>query len=670
MARDAIVALGILKANWEREQRDYLENLVPIVVEALRTTADDAVSLPQLRAHIANRFGLDIPLNPLKAILQRAHKAGYLRREHGVFFRDLTALSATTFFELEARVSRIHDAVVNSLRGYARTKFQLSWSDADAEEALLAFLAADDTTLLLSSFDGRSFEAARESKSTAYVVSSFIYHAQAQDPGLFDGLETLAKGHMLATALFLADPGRIEQKFKNTTIYFDSRFLIYASGYAGPDREAPAKELLALLHNFDAHLACFEHTLDEMRGILDANAAVIRRGRPAAAYGETIEYFLQQGYTSSDIDLLSARLPEKLKFLRVHLESKPAYEAEHVIDEDAFQQELDRKIGYRNKDALLHDVNCISAIARLRRRHRAHAVETCRALFVTTNSELVRATRAFLQPDSEAGEVPLALTDHTVGNLMWVKNPIGAPNLPRKLLIADAYAAMQPSEDVWKTYLAEISRLEKSGEITHDDYYLLRYSTTAKKAVMDIVLGGEEAFTEGSVAEVLEIAHQHIRAGLEEQVRSEAAQRTALQKQLTVKEQQLQLLGEAHTAQLNQIRARELLKEQIQRDRLGLTARSIARYVMYVPRTIGFGALVVGTLLTFPRDFPALSESWVRYFAAGTLGAIFLINVAGGAWGFTLNSLFNRLEKRLAEFLERKLVWLQAPLDYPDTPKE
>ncbi len=66
MARSAIVALGILKANWERDQKDYLENLVPIVVEALRTMADDAVSLPQLRGLIAQRFGLDIPLNPLK----------------------------------------------------------------------------------------------------------------------------------------------------------------------------------------------------------------------------------------------------------------------------------------------------------------------------------------------------------------------------------------------------------------------------------------------------------------------------------------------------------------------------------------------------------------------------------------------------------------------------
>ena len=52
---------------------------------------------------------------------------------------------------------------------------------------------------------------------------------------------------MLASAVYLEDP-QAARKFRNTKIYFDTTFLIYALSYAGEARQAPSKELLEVLY--------------------------------------------------------------------------------------------------------------------------------------------------------------------------------------------------------------------------------------------------------------------------------------------------------------------------------------------------------------------------------------------------------------------------------------
>ncbi|MBI3662002.1 MAG: hypothetical protein HY234_02990 [Acidobacteria bacterium] len=70
-----------------------------------------------------------------------------------------------------------------------------------------------------------------------------------------------------------------------------------------------------------------------------------------------------------------------------------------------------------------------------------------------------------------------------------------APDLPRRRLIADAYAAMEPPDELWKAYLVEIARLETKGEISAEDYMLLRHVLSAKAALMDLTKGDASAFT-------------------------------------------------------------------------------------------------------------------------------------------------------------------------------
>ena len=45
-----------------------------------------------------------------------------------------------------------------------------------------------------------------------------------------------------------------------------------------------------------------------------------------------------------------------------------------------------------------------------------------------------------------------------------------------------SYAALNPSNELWKLYLSEIDRVQKDGEISEADFNLLRFSTVARSA--------------------------------------------------------------------------------------------------------------------------------------------------------------------------------------------
>jgi hypothetical protein len=634
MKRSALASLAILKVNFETLGRDYIDSFVPFIAESLRTAPDDAVSLPALQVALKDAFGLLLPLNPLRQALQRAAKAGFVRREAGVFYRDQAACSKTAFSTTQASVTNTQARVIAALKRFAVEKSATDWSDTAAEDALLSFVGDTGLDVLYATAEQTVLPQASAKGTDAFVVASFVRHCQQADPALLRDFETIVKGALLANALYVPDHGKFSQRFRNTKIYLDTTFLIFGLGYAGSDRQGPCLELIELLKQYEAQLRCFQHTLDEIRGVLDACAARIRRGQLRDAFGPTIEYFITQGLNSTDVDLLAARVPQRLALHGITVEDKPPYDEQlFVIDETGLEAHLQKNVGYHNRHALQHDVDCMSAIARVRRGRDSFSVETCGALFVTTNAELARATRSFFQAEAPPGAIALCISDYALGNLLWLKNPTRAPDLPRRRLIADAYAALQPPEQLWKAYLAEIARMEERGDVGPEDYLLLRHSVSAKSALMDITKGDASVFTQGTVAEVLEVAKRTVRADLQEELAKERAERIASEARIADRE------------------AREAERSAHIQERASRWARRGANALFHVAMLI----LAVATIYTFPWQLPALRGAWLRYGLGLAQAALLAYAVASMGWGTTIQQLSQKVQSRLATVIERRI---------------
>lgn len=673
-AMSGLVGLAILKVEWDLRGRDYLDAFVPMVIECIRQGQDDLISLADLRHALKQRFGVSMPLNPLKTILARSAREGFLIRDRGVYRRDRHRCAATAFAERETTVLSALATVCSSLVAYAKDRHGMTWTAGEAEAALLAFLSTNDWQTLMSGVDETlRIAPTKDSSVDKFIVSSFVYDTRTTMPEISQGIETLAKGNMLANALFMPGLERIKQRFRNTKVYFDTSFLVYALGYAGPDREAAGSELLALLHEAGAELRCFEPTLNEIRGIFDACATRIRFGNLKDAFGPTIDYFIEKGYTAGDIDLLGARVEEKLAFHRIRIEPLPDYDRElrirtapdgkvtkesvftNPVDEMQLEAHLRREVRHHNPAALRHDVDCIAAIVRLRGGRAYFEIEACKALFVSTNSALAWAAKSFFpSTDDDRTKVPPCLTDHALGNLLWLKNPTIAPDLPRKLVIADAYAATQPPNELWKSYLAEIYQLKSKGVVASHDYTLLRYSTAAKRAVMDITKGDEAAFSEGTVAEVLAIAREQVRADLDAELRqtkSELERRDRLiEEARNSGAVAIQRVSQEHTAVALQLQS-ALERERDREERLVLKARKWARGVMLLPRAVCLLGLLAGTALTFPWTLPSLYAASFRYASAGLLAVLFVWNTWSMYFGGAVTTALSRAEDRLAKWI-------------------
>lgn len=330
----------------------------------------------------------------------------------------------------------------------------------------------------------------------------------------------------------------------------------------------------------------------------------------------------------------SNNLEKDLEALRIRIVDKPVHEREHQINEDALREELEREINYSRPQQIVRGVDSISAIMRLRKGKNYSRLEECRALFVTTNSKLVRLARVYFSDGS--GSVSPCLTDYALTNLLWLKRPTAAPDLPRKRIIADCYAATRPTEQLWRDYLQEIERLRQKGEVSPDEYLMLRHSTAAESALMDATMGQQEGFTQGTVPEVLE----RVRSNIEAKARAELGAERASK--------------EGAESELKAERERDVRR----RANVRSNAEKGARWLIRVLMAVALGLLVLASAYSFPWSLPSPSEVWWRYLLATAFVLLFLLSVANLVRGTTLVSICRRLEISLAHWIERKLLTL------------
>ncbi len=444
---------------------------------------------------------------------------------------------------------------------------------------------------------------------------------------------------MLANAIFLPDASQAHRKFKRTEVYLDTSLLIFALGYAGETRRKACSELFHLLYPSGADLRCFRHTLEEARGVLDACAQILRSGQLRNAYGPSIHHFVSSGTSASDVEMFSVRLEKDLAGLRIRVVEKPPYEKEYVIDEAGLSRQLDEAIDYREK-ARDRDVDSISAIMRLRKGEEFFFVEECRAIFITTNLALIRTANQFFYKEASPRAVGVSMSDHTLTNLLWLKTPNMAPDLPRHRIIADCFAATQPDEQLFRKYLTEIDKLQKNHTITVDDVYLLRYSQEARNALMRATLGEEDALTEGTVPEILAEA----RAKIQGQMKHEFEAESKLRRDAEDREQALS----------SQISARELQRAATLRNR----AEAIAAPIVTTLKSVVLIALSVGALTTFPWKLPSVKATPVLYAISLAQFLLFILTLVSLQWGTTVKGIARSLEDKIAGWILRLFLRL------------
>ena len=268
----------------------------------------------------------------------------------------------------------------------------------------------------------------------------------------------LAKGSKLASVLYLPNPEDTTRRIRRLTAVLDTPTLLSALGYQGRRQEAAATEMLSLAKNCQITLSTFEDTRSEVESVLNAVASKIARyGYGDRSVRGVEAHFLAQRYDASDIQLIIGRLDKALESLGVRIIERPDITVALSVDEALLEATIQDRVAYHRSESRLHDLNALTATHRLRGGRMPTSFEDCRAVFVTPNNALARASREFFE-EEVGNHWPIAITDDDFATLVWLRQSLSAPDLPRQRLLADAYAALEPGP-VWARFLEEIDKL-------------------------------------------------------------------------------------------------------------------------------------------------------------------------------------------------------------------
>jgi hypothetical protein len=112
---------------------------------------------------------------------------------------------------------------------------------------------------------------------------------------------------------------------------------------------------------------------------------------------------------------------------------------------------------------------------------------------------------------------------------------------------------MNPPDDVWREYLNELARLEQKGDISSQDYMLLRFSSTAKRELMERHFGDESIISVGSVQEILHEAQVAMRSDMEHKLRLEETARESAESEARTLNEAIANRLQSHNSQLQHL---------------------------------------------------------------------------------------------------------------------
>lgn len=630
-----ILSLAILKTNWDKLQKDYLENFLPFVATLIVRKNYTVIDPKNVSDDFRSEFGLVIPVYPMISILKRAATRGLVRRVDGRFQPDRENARELDFTAKSLAQQRESEKVLSELSKFAFNKFSITLDEKTAEDALIAYLKDHDLDILFASEEISPLPAVSNPKKVKYIVNSFIRECFQREPEIFRFILDLTIGHALAATVLYREFNGYSGKFKDVTFYFDTRFAIRILGLEGPERQASANELLKALSEEKAKLRLFDKTLSEIEGVLYDCIAKLQKGNvDISSVSRVLRFFTLNNKNASDVEQILVSLKSKLADYDIHVEPPPDYESLKLyqIGEEALLKlvmdtyaSTDPNFDKVARESMVRrDVQVLAGIFRIRRGTKPRSIKDCKAIFVTPNNGLAFAARRFeVTPESSDFFVPACVTDVFVGTLIWLQSPAKVHAINERRIIADCYAALQPSELLLKKYIDAVEQLKSGGKITADEYYLLRTHRAAINLLEEKTLGDPDAFDAKTPEEIL----QEIIA----KIRNEERQTYLLEKDLHDKTKEI--LDKEH-------RQRTQLESQVDR-----RAEQVSGLASRVLSVLLFLICLLSLLYQLsPSLLPAMSSY---------AGLLLIVGLISGA--MALANGFNILS-----FQEKLKLWLQA----------
>ena len=550
-----ILSLAIIKAHWDKNKADYIDNFIPLTANLLKEKKYQEVDLNSFQKDFQERYGLNIPINALVTIFNRAKKRDIVYREHGKIYVHREALSDYDLSISSVEAERKFKHLTNQIKDFAEGNYDLEVGVDEIENALLAFLKEHDLDILFAANDRSVLPEVKTKNKLKYVISAFSIQAFESDPKLFQFLIDVSVGHALSGAILYSEFNSFSGKLKDLNIYLDTPIILDFLGFNGEYKKRSVKELIDILNEEKVNIFILNITRGEVDSILSDCQRWLEKGSyDLEKASRALKYCHREGLTAIDVEQLTLSIDRLLSENGITSTQIPSYsEKEFVIDETLLEE-----IIYRTYDSIIdnfdkeltdskgtikRDVQVLSGIYRFRKGCKPKSIKDSKALFITSNTALAFASRRFeTMHNDTVFTIPTCLTDVFLGTIIWLQSPQRVEAINSKRFMADCYSAIQPSDALIKKYLAEIEKLKADDRISNDDYYLLRSHRVSLNLLETKSMGDPDAIDATSTEEILDSIIQSIREKEAKRLTDEIQTHQETKNKLTQREETIQTI--------------------------------------------------------------------------------------------------------------------------------
>jgi len=644
MINQSITSLAILKVNWDERHIDYIESFLPLFLNLIRIKHYEKIVADTVRKDFENEYGLSIPHHPIMAILGRLRSKGFIKKEIEGFVPNYSQINNSNFNVVSDDQSRKLQKLISTIIEFS-AKHGVVLDEEAAGGALLGFFRENELSILFATEDKNILPDAEVNKSTKFLVAKFIHSAKKSEPQLFQFLVDIAIGSALAATVVYGNglKEHFAGKMKNLNLYLDSGYLFSLLGVDGEEDKTAFEELTHNLVNDGAKIKVFEHTYDEMMGIFTSALYWMKqKNYEINKASRTLKYFVINEFTETDVEMFIAQVPHILETFKIEKIPKPEYDRDITYQigesqlktliieayklDDPFFDEIQKE------ETINKDVESVYSICKLRKGKVAFTLHDASHIFITTNRLLAKTSSHIQSSDNVPFSFPPCITDVFIGTLLWLQNPTKAVALNEKRIIADAYAAIQPDPQLIKKYLDQIELLKKKGDISDNEYYVLRTHRVAFNLLSETTKNDINNFGPKTTTQILdEINRGHI-SSLKLEVEQEkiSHKKTAeiLEKQQQVIQQKDEWLNRSNE------KSEKLLRFIV----------SFLTWIILPAITVIIIAILI--INSFPSIFPNLL---LRILAFVIVAALTLI-------GFNLKVTKALLEKEINRFVLKYII--------------
>ena len=512
MNRNTIISLAMLYALWQSKRQDLLDLIQPFIMYAvgITTNIDDKIDVEKVSKCMDEEFGYkSFQTAVVKRILVRETSSKKneherkIKKKNNDFYLISDLSSHIEKFSSKRTYCKSHvDVVTKALADYFNSKEvnnRNNYTQEETEVFLLSFFERQGGAIVTSVEDLQQITA--KNNEIDFCIGKFILAEHEKKSVLIDIIVELVKGYFVTTAIYLQaeNPNITKASFKDVTFFLDTRLLLAFLGYKTKQENDSVQEMINSLKRSGARLACFSYNIDEVNSILEAyKQSILSRFKRISSI--TLEYFDENGYTSTHVDAAQRRFKQRLEMAGIKsyfpdevLEEHKAYNiVEGLLDDTQLQHILCSIKPNYNVATLPDDLVAINTVSRVRKGKQYPYIEKCKAVFVTTNSLLVSATKQYLKDIKCNVGFPLAITGEDLCVLAWLKDFEQNNKLPQMRLLENVLAVITPTRDLMEAYFSHLDNLEQQGAIGEEEASLLRIDTFVRHELMELTYGDKD----------------------------------------------------------------------------------------------------------------------------------------------------------------------------------